>query len=55
MIGCFGVDAGVVGERGADHEQQVGLVHEPARDRRAAAAEDAAAERMVVGDLALAP
>ena len=38
-----GVDAGVVGERRAEHEQQVGLVHDPARDRRAAAAEHAAA------------
>ena len=48
-----GVDAGVVGERGAEHEQQVGLVHHPARDRRAAAAEHARGQRVVVADLAL--
>ncbi len=43
-------DAGVVRERCAEHDQQVGLVHVPRRDRRAAAAQDAARERMVVGD-----
>ena len=37
MIGMPGVDAGVVGERGAEHEQQVGLVHHRARDRGAGA------------------
>ena len=46
-------DAGVVRERRAEHDQQVGLVHVPRRDRRAAAAEHAARERMVVGDDAL--
>ena len=46
-------DAGVVRERRAEHDQQVGLVHEPRRDRRAAAAEHAARERVIVGDDAL--
>ena len=53
-IGSFGGDAGVVGERGAHHQEQVGLVHEPARDGRAAASQHAAAERVVVGDQSLA-
>ena len=47
------VDAGVVGERRTEHDEQVGLVHEPARHRRAAAAEHARGQRMVVGDDAL--
>ena len=53
MIGLYVGDAGVVGERRAEHHEQVGLVHQPAGDRGAAAAEHAAAERVVVGDLAL--
>jgi hypothetical protein len=36
-----------------ENEEQVGLVHDPARDRSPTAAEDAGGERMVVADLAL--
>ncbi len=43
-------DAGVVRERRADDEQQVRLVHQPARDGSAAAAEHTGTERMRVGD-----
>ncbi len=46
-------DPGVVGERGARHDQQVGLVHQPARDRRSAAPQDATAERVGIRDQAL--
>ena len=46
-------DPGVVGEGGADHDQQVGLVHQPARHRRAAAAEHPGAQRVGVRDQAL--
>ena len=48
-----GRDAGVFGERCAEDEEEVGLIHDPAGDGGAAAAEDAAAERMVIGDEAL--
>ena len=50
----LGCDAGVIGEARAEHDQAIGLVHEPARDRRTTAAENAAAERMRVADEALA-
>ena len=46
-------DAGVVAEAGAEDDQAVGLVHEVARHRRAAAPEDATAERMAVRDESL--
>ena len=48
-----GGDAGVVRERCAQHDQQVGFVHEIAGDRSAAASEHPTAERVVVGDLPL--
>ena len=48
------VDAGVDGERRAEDDEQVGLVHEPARDRRPAAPEHAGCERMIIGALCLA-
>ncbi len=40
-------------KRGSQHQQHVGLVHEPAGHRRAAAAEHAGRERVVVGEMAL--
>ena len=43
-------DARVIAERRPEHEQEVGFVHEPRRDRGTAAAEHTAAERVVVGD-----
>src|SRR5262245_62633537 len=43
-------DAGVVGEGDADRDDEVGLVHQPARDRCTAPAEDSGAERVRVGD-----
>jgi hypothetical protein len=46
-------DPGVIGKRGADHDQQVGLVHQPARYGRAAAAEHSGAQRVGVRDQAL--
>jgi hypothetical protein len=46
-------DAGVVREGRADHDQQVRLVHQPARHRRTAASEHTGTERMGVGYEAL--
>jgi len=43
----------VIREGGSEDHQQVGLVHEVARDRRAAAAEHTTPQRVRVGDLAL--
>jgi hypothetical protein len=45
---CVRGEAGVVGDGGRDHDQQVGLVHEPGRDRSAGPAEHAGAEWVVV-------
>ncbi len=42
-------DSRVVRERRTDHNKQVRLVHQPAGDRRAAAAEDTGPQRMGVG------
>ncbi len=43
----------MVGERGAEHRQHVGFVHQPAGDRRAAPAEDTGTQRVVIGHQAL--
>jgi hypothetical protein len=51
--GLVGRDPGVVGERGAGHDEQVAGVHQPAGDRGPAAAEHPGAERMRVGHEAL--
>ena len=48
-----GRDAGVVREGSAEDDDEVALIHEPACDRGAGTAEDAAAEGVVVADLAL--
>ncbi len=51
--GLVVADAGVVGERRAEHDDQVALVHEPTGDGCAAATEHTAAQRMGVADLTL--
>ena len=51
--GDVGGDAGVVGERGAQHEQAVAAAHVDRRHRDARPAEDAARQRVGVGDEAL--
>jgi hypothetical protein len=49
--GLLGCDAGVVAEAGAQDEQGRGFVHEPARDGRAASAQDTTSQGMVVRHL----
>ena len=53
MIGLYDGDAGVVRERRAEHDQQVGLVHEPATPPACRCGRARRTERVVVGDHAL--
>ena len=48
-----GLDAGVIGERGAKRDDEIAFIHEPARDRRARAPQNTACIGMIVRDLTL--
>jgi len=45
------INAGMLGERGSKHNQQVGLAHESAGNWCAASAQDAAPEGMEIANL----